>query len=83
MALRQRDARCTTVQDPCGRGVCGDERPVPRAITVEDMETAGNGLASRRVEENEAVRTVVRNPERDDITFPIEEQLIVEFYSRV
>ncbi|MEZ4547558.1 MAG: 30S ribosomal protein S4 [Candidatus Dadabacteria bacterium] len=27
--------------------------------------------------------TVVRNPEREDITFPIEEQLIVEFYSRV
>lgn len=27
--------------------------------------------------------TVVRLPERDDVTFPIEDQLIVEFYSRV
>ncbi len=27
--------------------------------------------------------TVLRLPERDDVTFPIEEQLIVEFYSRV
>lgn len=27
--------------------------------------------------------SVLRHPERDDITFPIEEQLIVEFYSRV
>ena len=27
--------------------------------------------------------TVLRVPARDDVTFPIEEQLIVEFYSRV
>ena len=27
--------------------------------------------------------TVSRLPEREDVTFPIEEQLIVEFYSRV
>lgn len=27
--------------------------------------------------------TVLRNPEREDVTFPIDEQLVVEFYSRV
>ena len=27
--------------------------------------------------------TVLRQPERDDVTFPIDEQLVVEFYSRV
>ena len=35
------------------------------------------------LDEEKYVGTVTRMPERDDITFPIDEQLIVEFYSRV
>jgi len=36
-----------------------------------------------QLDEENLTATVLRNPEREDITFPIEEQLIVEFYSRV
>jgi len=36
-----------------------------------------------QLDEENLRATVLRNPEREDITFPIEEQLIVEFYSRV
>ncbi len=35
------------------------------------------------LDEEKYVGTVTRLPERDDVTFPIDEQLIVEFYSRV
>ena len=35
------------------------------------------------LDEEKYVGTVTRYPERDDITFPIDEQMIVEFYSRV
>ena len=36
-----------------------------------------------RLEEENYIGTVTSLPERDDITFPIGEQMIVEFYSRV
>ena len=36
-----------------------------------------------RLDEENYIGTVTRLPERDDITFPIDEQMIVEFYSRV
>lgn len=35
------------------------------------------------LDEENYIGTVMRHPERDDITFPIDEQMIVEFYSRV
>jgi len=35
------------------------------------------------LDEENYIGTVTRLPERDDITFPIDEQMIVEFYSRV
>jgi small subunit ribosomal protein S4 len=35
------------------------------------------------LDEENYTGTVMRLPERDDITFPIDEQMIVEFYSRV
>ncbi len=35
------------------------------------------------LDEEDYIGTVTRLPERDDITFPIDEQMIVEFYSRV
>ncbi|MEM7007569.1 MAG: 30S ribosomal protein S4 [Thermodesulfobacteriota bacterium] len=35
------------------------------------------------LDEEKYVGTVTKLPERDDVTFPIDEQLIVEFYSRV
>jgi len=35
------------------------------------------------LDEENYIGTVTKIPERDDVTFPIDEQLIVEFYSRV
>jgi len=35
------------------------------------------------LDEENYIGTVTKLPERDDVTFPIDEQLIVEFYSRV
>ncbi len=47
------------------------------------------GLARRgfpewlEIDQEKLIGTVKRLPEREDVTIPIEEQLIVEFYSRV
>ncbi len=35
------------------------------------------------LDEESYAGTVLRAPERDDVTFPIDEQMVVEFYSRV
>ena len=50
----------------------------------ESMEqTKERGVPSwLNLQENELIGTVVRLPQRDDIQFPIKEQLIIELYSK-
>jgi len=50
----------------------------------ESMEaTKERGVPSwLTLQENELIGTVVRLPQRDDIQFPIKEQLIIELYSK-